>query len=842
MVRLTFIATMMLRKFFPLFFLLLFFMQLTIFGEINLSKSSYDTEFPAVAVNSAGEVMVVWTEWGNGNIFYRIYRNGQWSSMMNAGIVTQQAWSNQLAVDSHGTFHVTYADGFSSVTRDIYYSYFTGSRWAPPERVYYSPYNSAWNRIDIDTNDRIHVAWYHDHTPKGVTGSNVVTMSKNRMGYWPASFENVSRSSSIISIHPAIAAKGGNVYVCWMEGPSRMLYFCEKKAGKWTNPIQIANGYYPDIEVDSSGNIDIVFASRSGNLYCISRINGSWTNPQVLSNGDAPLQFADLYYNNNMLVAAWVQRSEGKVTIYGATKLPGNTWMPPLKIADAGEAGAGHQVQVAIDNQGYAHFVWRKVGVGGKFDTFYEKVYMEAPKDATFIEVDKSYLYFQTDDNTSNPSPQTFRVKASGVSSIDYTLSKTKDWSSVSPMEGASSGEWISHTVSVDASNLSDGPYYETITITDPNAYNNPVEVNVTLVVGEDKGGGGGGGGGGGETGFIVDKSNLDFSMEEGINPADKSFNLRATGGKSLGFKISTNQPWLSVSPNQGAVGGSWIPISVSIDAENKRPRTYKGRITISATGTSGSQANVLVSLTIEERKIPVIHINKSHLNFWGYANGNNPASKTFIIKNSGSLTLNYKITPNKGWIKVNPSKGDSRGEEDTIKVSIDNTGLGVKKHEGKIQITAPGAENNPQNLSVEFEAVLPPQPYPPVDVTVKKINHEGLIIQEYKSEISWKANPRNQGLFNIVRYRIYRKNKNQTGSAYIYHDEIAGNIFTYYDSGFSSKAERNKYIYSVVGVDTAGRESLKGEALGTSEISPVVSQERIDLKKRNPSSNKKDP
>ncbi len=826
---------MILKRFFPLFFLL-FFTQLTIFGEINLSQSSNNTEYPAIAVNSRGEIMVVWTEWGDNSMYYRIYRDGQWSKMMNAGIVRQQAWSNQLAVDSHGTFHVTFADGFSSYTRDIYYSYFTGSGWATPERVYASPYNSAWNRIDIDTNDRIYVAWHHDQTTREETGSNIVTISKNRMGFWPAYFENVSRTSSILSIHPAIAVKGGHIYVCWMEGPSRLLYFCEKVAGRWTNPIQIAKrGYYPDIEVEDSGIIDIVFSNRSGNLYCVSRINGNWTNQQVISNGDAPLQFGDLYYNNNMLVAAWVQRADGRVGVYGATKLPGNKWTPPLKVGDAGEVGEGKQVQVAVDKQGMAHFVWRRIGVGGKFDTFYEKHLLNTPVDATFIEVDKSYLSFQTDDNTANPSPQTFKVRASGVGSINYTLSNDKSWFRVSPMEGTSSEEWVSHTVSLDVSNLSDGSYYGTITITDPKTFNNPVEVSIALTIGK-------GGDDEVETDLNVDKSNLDFSMEEGINPAAKSFNLRAIGGKSLGFKISTNKTWLSVSPDQGTVGETWIPISVSINAEDKHPRSFNGRITISATGASGSPVNVLVTLTVEPRKAPFIHINKSHLDFWGYVNGDNPSSKTFTIKNMGSMILNYKITANKAWIKVNPDRGDSKGEADTIEVSIDNSGLGVNNHKGNIQITAPGAENSPQNLSVEFEAVFPPQPYPPIDVSVKKINHEGLIIQAYKSEISWKANPRNQGLFDIVKYRIFRKNKSQSRSTFIYLDEIAGNIFTYYDSGFSSKAERNKYIYSVVGVDSAGRESLQGEALETDEISPSVSQQGKDKKKKSLSSIIKDP
>ena len=89
------------------------------FAKSNLSKTSGESLWPAIGVNSAGEVMVVWTEWSSGMIYYRIKRNGQWSATKNAGIADRLAWSNQMAVDSHGRFHVSWADGHGSSARDI---------------------------------------------------------------------------------------------------------------------------------------------------------------------------------------------------------------------------------------------------------------------------------------------------------------------------------------------------------------------------------------------------------------------------------------------------------------------------------------------------------------------------------------------------------------------------------------------------------------------------------------------------------------------------------------------------------------------------------------------------
>ena len=253
-------------------FLWLAFLSFSLFSSINLSNTSRESEYPTVAVNSAGEVMVVWTELDNGNMYYRIFRNGLWSTKKNTGIASKQAWSNQLSVDSYDTFHVSCADGRGSGARDIYYGHFTGNSWSATERVYYSAYNSAWNRIDVDTDNDIHIMWYHSHTPTGEVGSDIVTLSKSKTGNWPSSYQNVSGTRSTVSIHPAFGVRDGNIYACWMEGSSRALYFSEKSGGYWKNPKMIVNrGYYPDMEIDNSGNIHIVYSNKAGNFFCISR-------------------------------------------------------------------------------------------------------------------------------------------------------------------------------------------------------------------------------------------------------------------------------------------------------------------------------------------------------------------------------------------------------------------------------------------------------------------------------------------------------------------------------------------------------------------------------------------
>ena len=727
MIRLNCRKDMIFRKFPIFFFFILALMHFSLSGQvINMSQSSSKSEWPAVAVNSAGEIMVVWTEWGApGQMYYRIYRKGQWSGRTNSDIVSQWAWSNQLEVDSVGMFHISFADGYGSTGRDIYYSFYNGSTWASSQRIYHSPHNSAWNKMAIDSNNDIHIIWYHKYL-NSPDISDVVTMHKNKGGQWPSSYENISRRSSLESIHPAIRARSGHTYATYMEGASGgwKLYFSEKSGGGWSSPNAIVSlGYYPAMALDGMTNVHIAYSNRSGNFFCISREGGTWGSPQVISNGYAPLQFGDIRCISNNIVAGWTQERNGAWSVYIANKITGGQWAPPVKVSPEDTLGDGNKhVQLAVDNQGYAHVVWEAEGVGGKEDIFYTKVLLADPG-VPFIEVDKTFLTFDMEEGES-PDPQTFKIKSYGGDALDYTISSDKPWLIVSPQSGTATEEWDTINVVVDAENFQAGKRNGTITITAPDAYNNPVKISV--------------------------------------------------------------------------------------------------------------------SLTIEKKKSPYIQLNRSSFYFFAFARGDNPDSQTFRIRNSGAQTLNYQISSNKSWLKVSPAQGSSTGEWDTITVSADVSSLGIDKHKGVIKITASGAENSPQSINVEFEVVLPPYPYPPTSVQLRRIDHEGLMVKNYISRIDWQENSKNDGLFNIVNYRIFRKKNSEPGSAYIFLDEVGSNVFNYYDHGFSSKSERDKYCYAVTCIDDAGRESLKAETSGFGSVLTFVSSERKALKERNSSTVKK--
>jgi hypothetical protein len=87
--------------------------------------------------------------------------------------------------------------------------------------------------------------------------------------------------------------------------------------------------------------------------------------------------------------------------------------------------------------------------------------------------------------------------------------------------------------------------------------------------------------------------------------------------------------------------------------------------------------------------------------------------------------------------------------------------------------------------------------------------------------------------LFNIKKYYIFRRKPED--EQYTFLQEVHSNVFQYEDSGFTSKAEQNQYIYAVSCADANNKESLKTETSQNS--SPIAN--KITHQKETPDINK---
>ena len=108
--------------------------------------------------------------------------------------------------------------------------------------------------------------------------------------------------------------------------------------------------------------------------------------------------------------------------------------------------------------------------------------------------------------------------------------------------------------------------------------------------------------------------------------PPPQMLEVRNAGSGILNYRIDTDQPWLSVFPNQGSVLEETDKIEIHANSENMEVGSFSGFITIA------DQQPVLGLASAEEVKVPVTLIvlprvvDRSMIEQWGWVDlgGNN--------------------------------------------------------------------------------------------------------------------------------------------------------------------------------------------------------------------------
>jgi hypothetical protein len=85
-------------------------------------------------------------------------------------------------------------------------------------------------------------------------------------------------------------------------------------------------------------------------------------------------------------------------------------------------------------------------------------------------------------------------------------------------------------------------------------------------------------------------------AMSGGSNPPPRTLSVTNTGGGTLSWTATADQPWLTLNPAAGNAPGS---ISVTIVTAGLAPGTYNGAITLTAAGVAGSPQVVPVSVSV---------------------------------------------------------------------------------------------------------------------------------------------------------------------------------------------------------------------------------------------------
>jgi hypothetical protein len=117
---------------------------------------------------------------------------------------------------------------------------------------------------------------------------------------------------------------------------------------------------------------------------------------------------------------------------------------------------------------------------------------------------------------------------------------------------------------------------------------------------------------------------------------------------------------------------------------------------------------------------------------------------------------------------------------------------------------------------------------FAPLNVAWQSFTDESLFMSRVVTDITWAANPANDAIAAIVKYRIYRKNPSEDDAVYKVYTEVDANTFAYRDRNVSAA---NLYVYAVSAFDGQGHESPMGGAPNNA-ISDLDAKAKIRIRK----------
>lgn len=312
---------------------------------LNLSNDPADSENAQIAVDTAGNVFVVW-ENDSVNLGVLFSHSTDAGATFSTPTVlstnTSGSYSPQIAIGPNGNLGVVWEDD-AQLTADISFSYSSnhGVSFSAPRSLSNHTGNSASPVIAIDLSGNIDVVWEND-----TTGSFDIFFSRSvDKGATFSVPSDISNSGAAQASQIGLDAKG-NINVVWQENTPSDIYFARSSDGgaSFSSAVNISNdpGFSdnPFLTIDAGGNINVAWEDDTpGNkdIFFSRSTDSGATFPQPLNLSNdpglslAPDMAAD---KNGNLNVTWQDATSGVSQILFSRLAGTVTNQPPL--ANAG--------------------------------------------------------------------------------------------------------------------------------------------------------------------------------------------------------------------------------------------------------------------------------------------------------------------------------------------------------------------------------------------------------------------------------------------------------------------------------------------------------------------------
>ena len=470
--------------FFALFCLLIFVINPRVEAAVNLSNSpAWRSAAPRVAVDSGGDIHVVWAEFTsttNGDVFYSRFSQSShsWSAPQNISNsnlvrVVQSDYCCGIAVDGTNRVYAVWNEGNTIRLRIR-----SGDTWDQPFAVVSGGISCDSPRVAVSPGGNVYVAWWTNEWK---------VYSRARVdGNWEPNPQVISVEGKA-SKFPDIAVGNNIVGACWVEKNAaldiyQVVYSQRSKSfgAAWSSVAYVASmslsQQFPVLELDSADLPQVVWTTviTEGGTRVVhhsSRTGSTFSSPQALSE-EMLLHYPGIGKTGDNLYVCWQVGGYGGGSSVDYNTRVGGAWTGHASIP--GSNGSTF-CDVAVNQNGdTVSFVWDSNG-----EILYDAKTFKASNPYISLTPDKLY-YTATNGGVVTRSQYVY-INRSGSGAKNWTATPDRGWISVTPTSGTGSGII---EVSASPAGLGAGTYTGLISVTDPDTTQyTPKTVNVTLTV-----------------------------------------------------------------------------------------------------------------------------------------------------------------------------------------------------------------------------------------------------------------------------------------------------------------------------------------------------------------------
>lgn len=308
------------------------------------------------------------------------------------------------------------------------------------------------------------------------------------------------------------------------------------------------------------------------------------------------------------------------------------------------------------------------------------------------LEITPDTLYVLVPAGTT-AGPAVFRVQNSGEGAMTYQASESSGIiMTVNPANGTAPQDV---TLTFKTQPLSPGDYFETVTVTSPEALNSPESLVVFIHVTTSP------------ASMQIFPTSINFSYFEcwqgpDAVPPYKTFQVLNSGQDPMPWSLTHSQDWLLVSDSVGVNGKI---IGLALNADGMSVGVYYDTVVISSDFALNSPKRLLVTLNVIPGSEPPEILATSHL-------VNLPTQEVFGMHLGGLASLasvinlqpgcmDYYTQENIPWLRIMDSIGSAPGELGSV---VDVGSYTYGEYPDSFWVYSPGAVNSPVKLYVNMQ------------------------------------------------------------------------------------------------------------------------------------------